>query len=341
MSSEINVVKRDGSKVPLDIEKIHRVLEWSTEGLKNVSVSDIEMNAHLQFRNNIKTEQIHRIVIKSAADLISEDSPEYQYVAARLLMYNLRKEVLGQFHPIHMKYIIESNIRRNIYDKDILNWYTEKEVDSLNRYIKHDRDFTFTYAGLRQVVDKYLMRDRLGNSIYETPQYMYMLIAMVMFHKYEDNRLDYVKKYYDAISTFKISIPTPIMAGVRSTTRQFSSCTLIDVGDDLDSIYNSNTAVGKYTSKRAGIGLNLGRIRSLGSRIRGGEVIHTGVIPFLKMFEATVRSCTQNGVRGGCFCLNTEVEIVDKIKVDGKLYDLDDKITINGTKISIKELLDK
>ena len=341
MSTEINVVKRDGSKAPLNIEKIHKVLDWATDGLKNVSVSDIEMNAQLQFRNNIKTEEIHKITIRSAADLISQDATDYQYVAARLLMYNLRKEVLGQFQPIHMKYIIGSNVRRGVYDKDIIKWYSEKEIDMLNRYIVHDRDFTFTYAGLQQVVDKYLIKDRNNGTIFETPQYMYMLISMVMFHNYDDNRMEYIKRYYDLISTFRISLPTPIMSGVRTQKRQFSSCTLIDVADDLDSIYNSNTAVGKYTSNRAGIGLNLGRIRSIGSRIRGGEVIHTGVIPFLKMFEATVRSCTQNGVRGGCFCLNTEVEVVDKIKVNGKLYDLDDKITVNGNKITVKELLDK
>lgn len=296
----INVVKRDGRKEPLDINKIHIMVEEACEGVAGVNVSQIEMNADLQFSDGITTADIQEILVRSANDLISLERPNYQYVAARLLLYGLRKDVLGQFKYISLIEMVRKNIDLGVYDKDILLSYSIDEWETLDSYINHDRDLHFTYAGMRQIVDKYLVQDRSSGRIYETPQYMYMLIAATLFQKYSPNiRLSYVRRYYDAISTFKINIPTPVMSGVRTPIRQFASCVLIDVDDTLPSIFNSGTAVGYYIAQRAGIGLNMGRMRPIGSRIRGGEVAHTGVIPFLKVYESIVRSCTQNGVRGG------------------------------------------
>jgi len=265
----------------------------------------IEMNSGLQFYEGITTKEIQQILIKSAHDLISLENPNYQFVAARLLLFAIQKQVFNTkwkdseiYPPLYD--IIERNIEQGVYDKDILNQYTEEEIGKCNSYIKHARDLTFTYAGLQQIVDKYLVQDRSTAEVYETPQFMYMLIAMTLFQNYDKEvRLDYVKRYYDAISQFKINIPTPIMAGVRTPLRQFASCVLVDSDDTLDSIFSSDHAIGKYVAQRAGIGINAGRIRGIGSKIRGGEVQHTGIIPFLKKFESTVRCCTQNGVRGG------------------------------------------
>lgn len=296
----IIVTKRNKQQEPLDIEKIHRVLEWATKNLDNVSISEIEMNSQLQFHNEMTTEAIHEILIKSASDLISTKKPNYQYVAARLLLFQLRKKVLGNFDPIDLYSFIQKNYKRNLYDDNILQQYSEQEIAILSDYIDHERDFSFSYAGLRQLIDKYLLSHRDTGEVYETPQYMYMLIAMVLFMRYpNDTRLDYVKRYYDAISTFKISLPTPIMSGVRTRLRQYSSCTLLEVDDSLDSIFANVTAVGYYSAQRAGIGINVGAIRAAGAHIRGGEVISTGLIPFLKVFEASVKSTTQNGIRGG------------------------------------------
>jgi len=297
----MEVVKRDGRKEELNYEKIHKVLFWATEGLKEVNVSDIEMNAKLKLYDGVSCEEIHKVLIESASDLISEDSPNYQYVAARLLIYYLRKEIFGVAKNLpDIQSHINKMIKKGIYDSEISDMYSDDELEIINDFIKHDRDFDLAYAGVRQLVDKYLLQDRSSGKIYETPQYMYMLISMVLFHKYEGTtRLQYVRKFYNAISTFKINLPTPIMCGVRTPNRQYSSCTLIDIGDNLDSIFHSQMAVGKYTAKRAGIGLNAGRIRAEGSKVRSGEVVHTGVIPFLKTFEAQTKCCTQNGVRGG------------------------------------------
>jgi ribonucleoside-diphosphate reductase alpha chain len=299
--SEINVTKRDGTIEPLNYEKIHTVLYWATEGRKKVSVSDIEINAKLQLYDGIPTTEIHKVLIKSASEMISPKSYNYQYVAARLLNYYLRKEIFGSVHELpHLHEVIQKNIDYGVYDKEILEKYTIDEIDEANDYIKHERDHKFAYAGLQQLVDKYLIQDRRTKIIYETPQYMYIMIAMTLFGNYDSAvRMKFIRKFYNSISTFKISLPTPIMCGVRTPNRQYSSCTLIDVDDSLKSIYNSNSAVGFYISKRAGIGLNFGRLRGIGSFIRGGEVVHTGVIPFLKVFESTTKSCTQNGVRGG------------------------------------------
>ena len=296
----IEVIKRDGSKEPLNLEKLHKMTFEACEGLSGVSASQIEMNSGIQVFDGISTKDIQDILVRSAADLISLETPNYQYAAARLLLFALRKEVMDQFEYISLGEMISRNIKKGVYDEAILKWYTTKEIEKLDSHIKHQRDFDFTYAGLRQIVDKYLVQDRSNGQIFETPQFMYMMIAATMFYNYpKDVRLSYVKRYYDAISTFKINIPTPVMAGVRTPIRQFASCVLVDADDTLNSIFSSDMAIGYYTSQRAGIGINAGRIRAINSKIRGGEVQHTGVIPFLKKFESTVRCCTQNGVRGG------------------------------------------
>lgn len=297
---EILIEKRDGRKEPIDVNKMHFVVEQACEGLTGVSASQIEMNSHIQFTSGMTSKDIQEILIRSANDLITLDYPNYQYAAARLLLWNVYKEVFGQFEPKHFVNVIIQNVKRGVYDRAILDKYTKTELKKLNTWIKHDRDLEFTYAGLRQVVDKYLVQDRSTGTVYETPQFMYMMIAATLFASYpKETRMSYIKKYYDAISTFQINIPTPVMGGVRTPIKQFASCVLVDVDDTLPSIFSSNSAVGYYIAQRAGIGLNLGRIRGINSKIRGGEVAHTGVIPFLKVFEATVRSCTQNGIRGG------------------------------------------
>lgn len=294
----IKVIKRNGAKELLDINKIHRVVEWACEGLDNVSVSDIEMNSKLQFFNHIKSEQIHKVLIKSASDLISLDQPNYQYVASRLLLFDVRKEVWQDTKPVSFYEFIKRRIKSGIYTSEILENFTREEISQCEQWIDHDRDYIFTYAGLQQLVDKYLLKDRSTGKLYETPQFMYMLIAMVTFQHAKD-RMQWIKHAYDAYSLHKLNLPTPQMAGIRTPIKQYASCTLIDVGDSLNSIFSSVTAVGKYTARRAGIGLNIGRIRGVNSKIRGGEVIHTGVIPYLKVFEAAAKSTTQNGIRGG------------------------------------------
>ena len=298
----IKVVKRDGTSATLDLERVHHIVEHACKGLAGVSESAVEMNSGLQFFDGIETKDIQEILIRSANDLITLENPNYQFVAARLLLFGLRKSVYKGHpdnHPI-LKNHVESCVSKGVYDDTILDKYSEQEWEILNSYIDHDRDYLFTYAGIRQVTDKYLVQDRSTGEIYETPQFMYMLIAVTLFQN-DDKfyRLEYIKKYYDAISKHRINIPTPIMAGVRSPIRQFASCVLVDADDTLDSIFSSDMAIGKYVAQRAGIGINAGRIRGLNSKIRGGEVQHTGVVPFLKKFESTVRCCTQNGIRGG------------------------------------------
>ena len=274
---------------------------FACEGLSGVSESQVEMNSDLQFYDGITTDEIQQILIKSANDLITLDNPNYQYVAARLLLFSLRKSLHHRLwkHP-HFKEHIQKCIKLGVYDKEIIKWYNENELDQMNGLIKHERDYLFSYAGMRQVIDKYLVQDRSNGAIYETPQFMYMMIAATLFRNYpKERRMNYVKKYYNAISTHYINIPTPVMAGVRTPLRQFASCVLVDSDDTLPSIFSSDMAIGRYVAQRAGIGINAGRIRGINSKIRGGEVQHTGVIPFLKKFEATVKCCTQNGVRGG------------------------------------------
>ena len=301
MSNGTKVIKRSGTAERLDLDKLHIMVEEACKDLSGVSASQVEMQSGIQFYDGITTAEIQEILIRSASDLIDLENPNYQYVAARLLLFSVRKSLYGklQEHPDFFTHI-QSCVNSGVYDPEILIKYEKDEIDKLNSYIKHDRDYLFTYAGLRQVVDKYLVQDRSSNEIYETPQFMYMMIAATIFINYpKETRLSYVKRYYDAISRHRINIPTPIMAGVRTPLRQFASCVLVDVDDSLDSIFSSDMAIGRYVSQRAGIGINAGRIRGINSKIRGGEVQHTGVIPFLKKFESTVRCCTQNGIRGG------------------------------------------
>ena len=300
MTNGTMIVKRTGKKEQLNIDKIHFVVQEACEGLAGISASQIEMNANLQFYDGMSTSEIQEILIRSANDLISLDAPNYQYAAARLLSYGINKQVFGRYENIPFKEMIQKNIDRGVYDPAILESYTDTEIASLDAYIKHKRDENFTYAGLRQVADKYLVQDRSSGEIFETPQFMYMMIAATLFANYpKEDRMYYVRRYYDATSLFKINIPTPVMAGVRTPVRQFASCVLVDSNDTLDSIFASDMSIGRYTAQRAGIGINAGRIRGVNAKIRGGEVAHTGIIPFLKKFEATVRCCTQNGVRGG------------------------------------------
>jgi len=301
MSKENKVLKRGGKIEPLDLDKMHFMVEEACKDLAGVSASQVEMQSGIQFYDGITTKEIQEILIKSASDLIDLDSPNYQYVAARLLLFSLRKQLFGKMWDFpHLKNHIQQCVSKQVYDAEIFTKYSSEEIEKVNNWIDHDRDMLFTYAGLRQVVDKYLVQDRSSGKVYETPQFMYMMIALTIFAGYpKEKRLSYVKRYYDAISKHRINIPTPIMAGVRTPLRQFASCVLVDVDDSLDSIFSSDMAIGRYVAQRAGIGINAGRIRGINAKIRGGEVQHTGVVPFLKKFESTVRCCTQNGIRGG------------------------------------------
>tara|TARA_B100001057_G_scaffold311941_2_gene311998 strand:+ start:3179 stop:5524 length:2346 start_codon:yes stop_codon:yes gene_type:complete len=342
MTNGTMIVKRTGKKEPLNIEKIHKVVMHACEGLAGVSASQIEMNANLQFYDGMSTNEIQEILIRSANDLITLEAPNYQYAAARLLSYSVNKMVFGEYKNIPFKEMIEKNIERGVYDPAIFESYTIDEIESLDSYIRHKRDENFTYAGLRQVVDKYLCQDRSSGEIFETPQFMYMMIAATLFAQYpKEDRMYYVRRYYDATSLFKINIPTPVMAGVRTPVRQFASCVLVDSDDTLDSIFASDMSIGRYTAQRAGIGINAGRIRGVNAKIRGGEVAHTGIIPFLKKFEATVRCCTQNGVRGGSATTHfpfwhQEIEDILVLKnnkgtEDNRVRKLDYSIQLNKT----------
>ena len=301
MTNGNKVKKRNGSIEPLNLEKIHVMVEEACKGLAGVSASQVEIQSGIQFYDGITTGEIQEILIKSASDLIDLDHPNYQFVASRLLLFSVRKSLYGRLRELPtLENHIYSCVNQEVYDSDIYTKYSKEEIAKLDSYIDHSRDFMFTYAGLRQVVDKYLVQDRSSGQVYETPQFMYMMISLTIFAQYpKEQRLNYIRRYYDAISKHKINIPTPIMAGVRTPIRQFASCVLVDSDDTLDSIFSSDMAIGKYVAQRAGIGINAGRIRGINSKIRGGEVQHTGVIPFLKKFEATVRCCTQNGIRGG------------------------------------------
>lgn len=304
MTQSLYVSKRDGRREPLDLDKIHRVIDWAAEGLSNVSVSQVELKSHIQFYDGIKTEDIHETIIKSAADLICKDSPDYQYLAARLAVFHLRKKAYGQFEPPALYSHVVKMVKNNRYDSHILEDYSEAELVQLDSYIDHSRDLNFSYAAVKQLEGKYLVQNRVSGEIYESAQFLYMLVAACLFANYpKSTRLDYVRRFYDACSLFKLSLPTPIMAGVRTPTRQFSSCVLIECDDSLDSINAASSAIVKYVSQRAGIGINAGRIRALGSPIRNGEAFHTGCIPFYKHFQTAVKSCSQGGVRGGAATL--------------------------------------
>ena len=304
MNQSLLVTKRDGRTERINLDKIHRVIDWAAEGLNDVSVSQVELRSHIQFYDGIKTSDIHETIIKAAADLISRDAPDYQYLAARLAIFHLRKKAYGQFEPPALYDHVKKMVKAGKYDQHLLEDYTEEEFKQMDDLIDHWRDMNFSYAAVKQLEGKYLVQNRVTGEIYESAQFLYIMVAACLFSGYpRETRLDYVKRFYDAVSTFKISLPTPIMAGVRTPTRQFSSCVLIECGDSLDSINATSSAIVKYVSQRAGIGINAGRIRALGSPIRGGEAFHTGCIPFYKHFQTAVKSCSQGGVRGGAATL--------------------------------------
>ncbi|RAW90270.1 class 1a ribonucleoside-diphosphate reductase subunit alpha [Photorhabdus laumondii] len=304
MNHSLLVTKRDGHKERIDLDKIHRVVNWAADGLKNVSVSQVELRSQIQFYDGIKTSDIHETMIKASADLISGDAPDYQYLAARLAIFNLRKKAYGQFEPPSLYDHVSRMVKMGKYDKHLLADYSKEEFEQMNEFIDHWRDMNFSYAAVKQLEGKYLVQNRVTGEIYESAQFLYILVAACLFSGYpKETRLDYIRRFYDAASTFKISLPTPIMAGVRTPTRQFSSCVLIECDDSLDSINATSSAIVKYVSQRAGIGINAGRIRALGSPIRNGEAFHTGCIPFYKHFQTAVKSCSQGGVRGGAATL--------------------------------------
>ncbi|MEZ9268508.1 class 1a ribonucleoside-diphosphate reductase subunit alpha, partial [Vibrio splendidus] len=300
MNQQLTVTKRNGRKETIDLEKIHRVITWAAEGLHNVSVSQVELKAHIQFYDGITTTDIHETIIKSAADLISEETPDYQYLAARLSVFHLRKKAYGEYEPPALYDHVAKLVDMGKYDSHLMEDYTKAEFEELDAYIDHKRDLNFSYAAVKQLEGKYFVQNRVTKEIYESAQFLYILVAACLFGKYpKSTRLDYIKRFYDASSTFKISLPTPIMSGVRTPTRQFSSCVLIECGDSLDSINATASSIVRYVSQRAGIGINAGRIRALGSEIRNGEAFHTGCIPFYKYFQTAVKCCSQGGVRGG------------------------------------------
>ena len=339
---KIQVTKRDGRFEPIDLDKIHKVIEWAAHGLDNVSVSQVELKSHIQFYEGIKTRDIHETIIKAAADLISEDTPDYQYLAARLAIFHLRKIAYNKFTPPHLFDQVQKLTDAGKYDQHILADYSRAEFDELEAYLDHWRDMNLAYAAVEQMAGKYLVQDRVTKTVYESPQFLYMLVGMCLFANYEKSeRMSYVKRFYDATSQFKISLPTPIMSGVRTPSRQFSSCVLIECGDSLDSINATTSAIVRYVSQRAGIGINAGRIRALGSPIRGGEAQHTGCIPFYKLFQTAVKCCSQGGVRGGAATLfypiwHLEVESLLVLKnnrgvEDNRVRHMDYGVQLNKT----------
>lgn len=337
---QINVTKRNGKTEPIDLDKIHKVITWAAMDLEDVSVSQVELKSHIQFYDGIRTDHIHETIIKATADLISDETPDYQYLAARLSIFHLRKIAYGEFTPPHLYDHVVKLTESGKYDKHILEDYTVAEFNELNDYIDHWRDMNFAYAAVQQMAGKYLVQDRTTKVVFESPQFLNVLIGMCLFSKYPaDTRMSYVKKFYDALSTFKISLPTPIMAGVRTPSRQFSSCVLIECDDSLDSINATSSGIVRYVSQRAGIGVNAGRIRGLGSPIRGGEAKHTGCIPFFKLFQSAVKCCSQGGVRGGAATLfypmwHSEVESLLVLKnnrgvEDNRVRQMDYGVQIN------------
>lgn len=338
----IKVTKRDGRLEPIDLDKIHKVIEWAAHDLDNVSVSQVELKSHIQFYDGIRTRDIHETIIKSAADLISESTPDYQYLAARLAIFHLRKIAYNKFTPPHLYDHVKTLTDAGKYDEHILADYSRAEFDELEAYLDHWRDMNLAYAAVEQMAGKYLVQDRVTKTVYESPQFLYMLVGMCLFANYDKGeRLSYVKRFYDATSQFKISLPTPIMSGVRTPSRQFSSCVLIECGDSLDSINATTSAIVRYVSQRAGIGINAGRIRALGSPIRGGEAQHTGCIPFYKLFQTAVKCCSQGGVRGGAATLfyplwHLEVESLLVLKnnrgvEDNRVRHMDYGVQLNKT----------
>lgn len=337
---EILVTKRNGTSEPLNIEKIHRQVMWATEGISGVSSSEVEIKSQLQFYQGIKTKDIQETLIKAAADLISEESPNYQYVAGRLINYHIRKEVYNGITPSsirdHVKYVVSEGF----YDPALLTMFSDAEWDMLETYIDHDRDYDMTYVGMEQWRGKYLVKNRVTGKLYETPQMSYILIAACLFSSYPSNtRMKYIKDYYDAISQHYISLPTPILAGVRTSQRQFSSCVLIECGDSIDSINATSSAIVKYVSQKAGIGINVGRIRAVGSSIRNGDAFHTGIVPFIKHFQTAVKSCNQGGIRSGCVQSDSYVEKLEGFEFNGKQFLNGQFVTINGVDIAVNDII--
>jgi ribonucleoside-diphosphate reductase alpha chain len=307
------VTKRSGQIQELDLNKIHAVLSWACEGknddalnpIKGVSVSQIEMMAQLHFYDKMPTSEIHEILIKAARDLISEDYPNYDQVAARLVWFAVRKEAFNNNLPPHLGKVIQDNVDRSIYSQDILDLYSSQEINELNSFIDHTRDDLFKYAGAEQMRKKYLVQNRKTKKIFESFQFPYIMVAALLFAKYPKNtRMKYVKRYYDLISQHYISLPTPIMAGLRTKVKQFSSCVLVNAGDSLDSIIDTSGVIVKYASRKAGLGVNIGRIRAVDQAVRGGDAVTTGVIPFAKYLNAALKSCSQGAVRGASATFN-------------------------------------
>lgn len=303
--SNIQVKKRSGSKEPMDLEKLHKVVFFACDGIAGVSPSEVEIKSQIQFYDGITSSEIQETLIKSAADLITEDTPNYQWVAGNLINYHIRKEVYGQFEPWNVYDLVKQNVEKGFYDPELLTDYSEEEWEKINGFIKHERDFAISYVGMEQFRGKYLVQNRVTKQLFETPQMAYILIAATLFSQYpRETRLKWIKDYYDAVSNFEISLPTPVMAGVRTPQRQFSSCVVIETDDSLDSINATSSSIVKYVSQKAGIGIGAGSIRAINSPIRNGDASHTGVIPFYKMFQAAVKSCSQGGVRGGAATLH-------------------------------------
>lgn len=295
----MEVTKRGGRKENIDLNKIHRVLEWAAEGL-DVSVSQVEINSQIQLYEGISTADIHKTLVQSAANLISVEYPDYQYMAARLSMFDLRKEAYGTFVPPTLSAVLTRGIQQGWYDWGLAEVYTAKEIRFFDTQIKHERDLEFTYTAVEQLRSKYLVQDRVTGRVHESPQIAFMLMCMAIFSEaYEgEERTQYVLELYNKLVT-EVSLSTPIMAGMRTPVKQFASCVLIETADTLDSIKATSNAIVDYISRKAGVGVNVGRIRAEGSPIRGGNARHTGVIPFLKLLQASVKSCSQGGVRGG------------------------------------------
>lgn len=336
----MNVVKRDGTKEPLDYQKINQVLLWAAEKVKNVSASQVAMNAKLKLTENITTSDIHKILVQSAVDLITETEPNYTYVACNLLNFYIRKNVFNTVDDLpHIKDLIKRNVDKKVYDTILIDAYNDREYDIINGYIKHDRDYELTWGGLQQLVDKYLCKDRINNILHETPQYAYMCIAMTLFANHTNSdRLKMIKTFYDMISKGKISLPTPIILGVRTSLRQYSSCTLISVGDTIGGINSALDIVGRYTASRAGIGLNLGRIRSIGDPVRNNEIQHAGAIPTLRSFQDMTRQYSQS-VRSGCLRKDTNVTTVESVTINGQKFNLSDTIVVDNVETTVSEYI--
>ena len=303
--NSIQVTKRNGDRTPLDLTKWQSQIAKVCSGIADVSQSMIEIKSQPHYYDGITTKEIDEITLRAIVDLIDvEANPDightnYQFVAGKQRLSMLRKDVYGQYNPPHLYDIVKKNIEIGLYTSELLNWYTEDDWNKMNDIIDHSKDEEYSYAAIEQLIEKYLVKNRATKEIYETPQVRYMIAAATVFHTEEPNqaRLRYIKEYYNAASDGLFTLATPVLAGLGTPTKQFSSCVLIRSDDDLDSIFASGEMMAKYASKRAGIGLEVGRLRPLGSPIRNGEIMHTGFIPFLKKWFGDLRSCSQGGVR--------------------------------------------